>query len=302
VSQTFGDAEQKRHGFGGAELEPLSRRLLQAAGVLSLLLILVVANSFLNSDGESPFNPNPVAAAAERTRKAPGMRMKIAVQLRSESSPPITVTGRGVYNGETNLAEATYSGTTSEGQRMDFNAILGEDAWYFRYPQLIDKMPEGKEWIKLEGLPGQEEMGAPGVTSPDESLGMLRAAGTVKRLGQAKIGRAQTTRYRVLMTGAQLAEGLRSQGKEELAEQVEEVAPQLIRPLNVEVFIAQDGLLRRMRLVSTEASEGKTVTVVMRMDFFDFGIEPNIQLPVDSQVYDLSPLLEEKLDSLGQPS
>jgi hypothetical protein len=60
--------------------------------------------------------------------------------------------------------------------------------------------------------------------------------------------------------------------------------------------------LRRMRLVSTEAPEGKRVTVVMRVDLFDFGIEPNIEEPDDSRVYDLSPLLEEKLEALGQAS
>ncbi|HEX8051251.1 MAG TPA: hypothetical protein VF504_07250, partial [Solirubrobacterales bacterium] len=74
-----------RHDFRGAELEPLSRRLLQAAGALSLLLILVVVNSLLNSGSASPFNPNPVAAAAERTQEAPGLRMNITMQLRSES-------------------------------------------------------------------------------------------------------------------------------------------------------------------------------------------------------------------------
>ena len=278
-------------------------RLLQAAGVLSLLLILVVVNSLLNnSGGESPFNPNPVAAAAQRTEEVPGMRMNITMQMRSESSPPVTVTGAGVYNGESNLAEATYSGTTTQGQRIEFSAVLGEEAWYFRYPQFADKMPEGKEWIKLEGFPGQEDMGAPGVASPDESLGMLRATGPVKRLGQAKVNGAQTTRYSVLMGTDQIAEALRSQGKDELAEQIETVESQIIGPVRAEVFIARNGMLRRMRIASTEVSDGKTISVTMRMDFFDFGIEPDIQIPVDSQVYDLSPLLEEQLDALGQAS
>jgi len=302
VSQMSPQRGQTRHLLtGGAELEPLSRRLLQAAGLLSLLLILVVLNSLLNSGGESPFNPNPVAAAAQRTEEVPGMRMNITMQFRSESSPPTTITGKGSFNGETNLAEFAYSGSV-QGQRLEFDAILGEDAWYFRYPRSAGQVPEGKDWLKLEGFPGQKDLSTPGVASPSESLGMLRASGTVKRLGQAKIGRVQTTRYRVAMTATQIAEGLHSQGKDELAEQVEQAAPQLIGPVNAEVFIARDGMLRRMRIVSTEAPEGKRVTVVMRADLFDFGIEPDIQEPEDSEVYDLGPLLEEKLDALGQAS
>jgi len=289
--------------FGEGPLEPLSRRLLQAAGALSLLLILVVANSLLNgSGGESPFDPNPVAAAAQRTQEVPGMRMNISMRITSEPSPPVTVTGKGVFNGESNLAEATYSGTTTAGQKIDFNAVLGEDAWYFHYPQLAGRMPEGKEWIKLSGFPGQKDMSSPGMASPDESLGMLRAAGSVQRLGRAKIGGAQTTRYRVTMSGPQVVEGLRAEGKDELAEQVEQAEPQLLGPLRSEVFIAKSGMLRRMRLTTTESIDGKVVSVAMRFDLFDFGIKPEIQIPDDSQVYEVTPEMEDGLDTLGQPS
>jgi len=278
-------------------------KLLQAAGVLSLLLILVVVNSFLNgSGGESPLNPNPVAAAAQRTQEVQGMRMNISMRFTSESSPPVTVTGKGVFNGETHLAEATYSGTTTEGQKLNFSAILGEDAWYFRYPQFASRMPEGKEWIKLSGFPGQKDMSSPGMASPTESLGMLRGTGNVKRLGQAQVRGAQTTRYRVTMTGAQVVEALRSQGKDELAEQLEQAGSQIVGPLHAEVFIAKSGMLRRMRLTTTESVDGKTVTVRMGFDLFDFGIKPEIQIPDDSQVYEVGPDMEQGLDSLGQSS
>jgi hypothetical protein len=302
VSQSSRPARGTRQTlFGEGPLEPLSRRLLQGAGALSLLLILVVVNSLLNdSGGESPFNPNPVAAAAQRTQEVPGMRMNIAMRITSESSPPVT--GRGVFNGESNLAEATYSGTTTEGQKIDFSAILGEDAWYFHYPQLAGRMPEGKEWIKLSGFPGQKDMSSPGMASPDGSLGMLRATGDVQRLGKVKVGGAQTNRYRVTMTGAQVVEGLRAEGKDELAEQVEQAEPRMLGPLHSEVFIARSGMLRRMRLTTTESIDGKAVSVAMRFDLFDFGIKPEIQVPPDSEVYEVSPDMEDGLDTLGQPS
>jgi hypothetical protein len=302
VPQSSRPARGTRHSFGGEQLEPLSLRLLQAAGVLSLLLILVVLNSLLNSGSASPFNPNPVAAAAERTAEVPGMRMNMTMRFVSESTSPITVTGKGVYNGETNLAEVVYDGTTSQGERLRFDAILGESGWYFRYPQLASRMPEGKEWLKIEGFPGQEDLSAPGVASPDESLGMLRASGSVRRLGRARIGSIQTTRYRVTMTAAEIAEALHSQGKDELAEALEQASSQIVGPVRSEVLIDEDGVVRRMRSLSTAISDGKTVTTEMRMDFSGFGIEPNIVIPDDSRVYDITPQLEEGLDSLGQAS
>jgi hypothetical protein len=277
-------------------------RLLQAAGVLSLLLILVVANSLLaGGSGESPFNPNPVAAAAQRTEEVPGMRMNLKMRFTSESSPPSTVTGKGTFNGEDNLAEFAYQGEVA-GQQMKFDAVLGQDTWYFRYPQLAGQMPEGKEWIKLEGFPGQEDLSSPGVGNPDESLGMLRANAGVRRLGQVKIGRVQTTRYRATMTPAALVRALRDQGKDELAEGIEQSRSQIVGPVHAQVFITPSGMLRRMRTVTTVLADGKAVTTEMRADLFDYGIQPDIQTPDDSQVLELGPEVEESLERLGQAS
>jgi hypothetical protein len=288
--------------FGDGPLEPLSVKLLQAAGALSLLLILVVVNSFLNSSGgESPLNPNPVAAAAQRTEEVPGMRMNLWMRFTSESSPPSTVTGGGTFNGEDNLAEFTYNAAVN-GQQMRFDAILGEDAWYFRYPRFANQMPEGKEWVKLEGFPGQEDLSSRAAGNPDESLAMLRANADVHKLGQVKIGRVQTTRYRVTMSPEGIVQSLHEQGKDELAEQVEGTQAQIVGPVHAEVFITPAGMLRRMRTATTVLAEGKTVTTDVRADFFDYGIHPEIQVPDDSRVLDLGPELKEKMEALGQPS
>lgn len=274
-------------------------KLLQAAGVLSVLLILVVVNSFLNgSGGESPLNPNPVAAAAQRTEEVPGMRMNMTLRVTTESTAPSTITGHGTYNGEDNLAEFTYNAAVN-GRQMSFDAVLGEDAWYFRYPQFAGQMPEGKEWIKLEGFPGQKDMSSPGVGNPDESLGMLRANGNVQKLGRAKIGHAQTTRYRVTMSPEGIVQALHDQGKDELAEQLEGAQAQIVGPVHAEVFITPGGMLRRMRTLTTVLAEGKTVTTEIRADLFDYGIHPQIQVPPDSQVLELD---QEQMEAFGQAS
>ncbi|HEU5064193.1 MAG TPA: hypothetical protein VFT79_13735, partial [Solirubrobacterales bacterium] len=43
-------------GFGDEPLTPLSQRLMHGVKFLSLLLILVLANSFINSSEENPLN------------------------------------------------------------------------------------------------------------------------------------------------------------------------------------------------------------------------------------------------------
>lgn len=288
--------------FGDGPLEPLSVRLLQAAGVLSLLLILVVVNSLLNhSGGESPFDPNPVAAAAERTQAVPGMRFEMTMHVTSGASGSVTITGNGSYNGGTNLAEVAYDATTPKGH-VNFDAILGESAWYFRYPQFGATLPEGKEWVKLEGLQGQSEKDTMGVESPDEMLETVGAAGSVHKGGHLRVRGKLTRRYRMVLSPEEVIEVLRSEGKTETAEQLENATVQLVGPAQTEAFIDRHGVLRRVRTHSTISAGGQIVTSDVDMDFFAFGIEPDVAVPDDSRTYDMTPMLEEQLESLGQPS
>ena len=280
---------------------PLSVKLLRAAGALSALLVLVVVNSFLNQRGdESPFNPNPVAAAAERTREVPGMRLDMTMRVKS-GAESVTITGSGSYNGEDNLAQVVYRATTPKVQ-LQFDAILGESAWYFRYPQFGATLPEGKEWVKLEGLQGQKEKDTMGIESPDEMLETVGVAGAVLRKGRTKVRGKQTVRYRLTFTPADVISLLRAEGKTESAEKLEDGSVQLVGPARAEAFVDPHGILRRVRTTTTAIAGGQTIATDMHMDFFDFGIEPQIAAPDDSKAYDFTPLLEEKLDALGQPS
>jgi hypothetical protein len=302
VSRTFGTAEQKRHSSGGAELEPLSRRLLQAAGVLSLLLILVVVNSLFNGGSESPFDPNPVAAAAERTQAVPGMRISMEMRIETESAPPFSINGKGAYNGDSGLTAFTYEAHPPEGGPMDFDALLSDDAWYFRYPHLAAQMPDGKEWVKVEGMLGQTEESAMSAESPENTLKILGAAGAITKVGKATVRKVPTTRYRATLNPAGIVESLRAQGQDELAEQFEGIAPQLVGPVESEVFIDREGMLRRIHTRSTVLADGAPATTDLWMDLFAFGVEPDVVVPDDSVVFDLSPMLEEQLGTFGEAS
>jgi hypothetical protein len=287
--------------FGGEELEPISRHLLQAAGALSLLLVLVVANSFLNQGSASPFNPNPVAQAAERTQEVPGMQMSIVSRTTSEGQPPVTITGRGAYNGETKLAGITYHVTTSAGAPMEFDAVLGDSNWYFRYPQLAGRIPGGKEWIKLDSLISPSDSST-SAENPEDSLRVLSAAGSVQRLGEAKVRKVQTTRYRAQLTAQGVLQGLRDEGQDDIAEVFEKVASQVVGPIKAEIFIDQQGMVRRMYTVTKVIENGTVVTSATHIDLFDFGAQPQIQVPDESRVFDMTPVMEEKLGALGQSS
>jgi hypothetical protein len=284
---------------GIGSLEPTSQRLLRLAGILSLLLILVVVNSLLSSGNESPFSPNPVAAAAERTRETPGMRFTLEMRLSINGSPTATIRGHGTYSGEDHAAVVSYDATSAAGTEMPFDAILSESGWYFRYPQYLSKMPAGKEWLKVEGLPGQSDESKMS-ESPESTLRVLSAAGAVRAAGRLRVRGVPTRRYQATITAAGMTSALRAQGKDELADMFEGVT--LAEPVHVEVCIDGKGMLRRIRTLTTVLAEGKAVTTTVVTDLFDFGIHPSIEAPDASEVYDLTPALEEKLGEVGSPS
>ncbi len=99
------------------------------------------------------------------------------------------------------------------------------------------------------------------------------------------------------MSAEGIVQSLHDQGKDELAEQLEGTQVQIVGPVHAEVFITPNGMLRRMRTVTTVLAEGKTVTTEMRADLFDYGIHPQIQVPDDSQVLD-----QEQMEAFGQAS
>lgn len=109
-------------------------------------------------------------------------------------------------------------------------------------------------------------------------LELLEAVtGEVRKLGKENVHGVPTTRYRGTIGVAENAERLREAGAEDLASDAEKEGT----PLRVEAWIDADGLVRRMRFVKSEPREGGegSRTIDMRMDFFDFGPVPEIDVP-----------------------
>ncbi|HEV2789753.1 MAG TPA: hypothetical protein VGV69_00460 [Solirubrobacterales bacterium] len=285
--------------FGDEPLEPLSRRLLQLAGGLSLLLMLVVANSFLHSE-ENPLNP--MAAAAERTQSEPGGRFAMKILYASPSLPqPMTAHGSGAYNAETGLSKMLLEMEVPNEGRVAFEMIGGGADLYMRADGLGEELPGGKEWLKVQPFDGhsQEEM-TMGSGGGDESLQILGTVSDgVRQVGREKVRGVPTRRYRAAVEMSEIAELYRAEGKDDLADKVEEAAELLSSPVTVEASIDAKDIVRRFRMVMPIPTEpGKpALTMDMRMDLFDLGARPEIELPDPSKVLDVGEY-EEQLESV----
>jgi hypothetical protein len=284
--------------FGDGPLEPLSVRLLQVAGALSLLLILVVVNSFLHS-GENPLNP--VAAAAERTADVDGLRFTMVVRTASEADPPRLDYEKGSLNLQTKLGAVQVSGETADGAHMQADMVVSEDAIYLRSPEFRGKLPEGKEWTKMKPslLTGEDSVPA---ESPDGSLGMLTVNNRVHRAGHSQVRGVRVSRYVSSFEIGDAVTALRAHGEDELAEKCEKLASQVVGPVRAVALIDGKGLVRSVRVRMTSTASGTPETIESLTEFFDFGAQPDIVVPPESRVFDMTPVMEQQREALGQSS
>ena len=291
----------RRRGPSGPDLDPLSSRLVKLAGLLAALLIAVVVNAALRSDG----NPlNPVAEAAQRTERAPGM--KIAYEF-TYSAPTSTRTvvghGTGAYNSRTGRTEIDFSLPVPGQPTVTMHGIDDGRTTYLTSPLLAPSLPPGKSWYAMQPLLGHSAETAFGSGGNARgSLEMLRAAGdSVEEKGQVAIRGHETTVYAGTIEFEKVSKLLRGRGERELAREVEEVAKLSPGSIPFEVWIDENGMARRLRLVQRlPAAPGQpNLTMDMKMELFDFRVRPKIELPPAAEVFDTTPMMRAELNMVN---
>lgn len=283
---------------GGGELEPLSRRLLQVAGLLAVLLLAVLLNSFLNGGedpAETPLALNPVASAAERVENTSGGRLSLFFVYSSPLFPrPISASGGGVYNEKTQRSRLTFEMTnpvTGEGIEMIY--IEDGENEYEGGDIVAEALPPGKEWVRTDDSDEPAEDETP--LSMDDSLEMMNSSGQVKLVGRESINGKATRRYRGEINLHQLVDFLRNKGKDKEADAYERIEGESPTQISAEGWVDRKNMLRRLRIVMPMPGEpGEPVTTIdMRMDFFAYGTEPDIRIPDPDSVVD-GPLDDEE--------
>jgi hypothetical protein len=279
----------------GPTSKELSRSRLpwRAAVGLAILIVALLAFAWLQGgggDGDGPLNA--IAAAAEKTQEEPGGRAAMrAVVSSPERSESFAIRGRMVFDAEGRVrALLTFPRPDSDSSaKME---MVGDEPVIYMRSSIFGSLPGGREWMALD-FSFLQEPDAP-LPAGGDAMGELElleaVADKVRKLGQEDVRGVPTTRYSGTVDVSDRADQLREQGAKELASQVE-AAP----PLKIEAWIDTDGLVRRMRYVKSEGKEGggKSTTMDMRMDFFDFGFEPEIAVPESDEVFDATDLGKE---------
>lgn len=284
------------------QLDPLSRRLLQIATALSVLLILLVAVGWLH-DGGNPLNP--IAEAAVRTQQYPGARFAMQGVYTSQSLPQaMTMRGQGVFNGRTGRSRGVVTvQMPSPLGPVEMESVGDDRIVYLRSTLLAAKLPPGDRWMSIEpGLGGSGDTALGSNVDAKGQLAMLQAvSGGVERVGREDVRGVSTTQYRATIDLDRYAGVLRQEGNDQAAEQYEQLAGRSVSPTVVEAWIDGKGLLRRMRALMTfdATPGGPSVSMNLNVDFFDFGIAPDVSFPSSGEVFDATPLVRAQLPTSG---
>ena len=242
---------------------------------------------------------DPVARAAAATASAPGYRVSALMSI-SGGSAPVTARLRGTID------TAAGSGTISTdemvaGQEVKAPMVFSGLNFWMRSAAIpgASKLTGGKPWIYVDMNKTLAAMGAgslPGTTDPSQFLSYLTAAGAAPtRVASVSINGVPTTEYRALINLDRYAKADHASAQSISA--IETAIGSHTMP--VQTWIDGNNRVRRIHVAFPECVAGSKVQFSMTMGIYDFGPQPQSQIPLRGEVYNLTPALTAKYSNVS---
>jgi hypothetical protein len=271
--------------------------------VLSLQLLAVAIG--LTACGSDALALDPVASAAEKTVESGSSRVAFTASMKL-GSDSVDMTGSGAFDYQKARGQATYSMQVPMFGEVGMDMrILGSKV-FIRLPEALAGagLTGGKEWMGMDVKTSLEQAGLGGLDfsqqqDPAQMLQYLRAASTgVGEAGSATVRGVETTRYtgrldfrKAVDAGIEkleLTPAERERARQGMAAMLDQLGGEGVP---FEVFVDEDGLLRRLTMDMNMAIEGDRRSMHMQMDYFDFGVDVNVQAPPARDVFDATGML-----------
>jgi len=262
---------------------------------------------------------DPVSAAATKTQDAGAARIRMTVVLRGTQlqGKTLRVPMAGVVDGtsakltvdlgslfrQTGIpAGADPNATMAQLMHAKMTEIAleqsGDYVIYVGLGAFSSQIPGGKHWIKLDlsklGKSAGVDLGnlmAGSQLSPTDLLGMLKSEGAkVQKLGTANVGGTTATHYRVRID---VPKALKAKG---LTSPLFSSVATKMKTLSEDVWIGQDGLVRRIELAYGRL-QGGSPRLAMTMNLFDYGAHVTIAAPPSGDVFDATQFAQQGLGS-----
>jgi hypothetical protein len=163
------------------------------------------------------------------------------------------------------------------------------------------ELPGGAEWMKLDL--SEEVGGQMQSLDPRDQLKMRRSSEDFEELGTERVRGVPTRHYKATVDQGDEIERLRDEGENAAADLLEKVieANDGVDTVDVEAWVARDKTIRRLKMEVPFSLGGSPAgsSMLMTMELYDFGIEPNIELPSEDEVFDATEIAREGIEQLG---
>jgi hypothetical protein len=282
-------------------------RLAWAAAALCVAVVTVTGCG----SGEVISLDTPAKAAAKTEAVGTArVSFKGEVTFNHDHAQRFTFKGHGIADWRTDSAKMTavyrYPDLIQEFIKERFgsppNAELildGRDGivLYMRFPFLEKQMPRGKTWLKADiveigkayGL-DLDRLKETKQSDPGTMLAYLRSAQEVEKLGTDLVRRELTTHYH---TDVKAETIVRDAPRDQQKAMRNYLRLMGIKTYPVDVWVDRDGVVRKLAIeLEYKLPDGEYVKMSLSEEYYDFGVEANIEAPPARSVIDVTPRLK----------
>ena len=129
---------------------------------------------------------------------------------------------------------------------------------------------------------------------PHSTLDYLKAvAGAIETVGTDEVRGVSTTHYRTNVDLTKYAKLVPEAQREQLSSMLDQLVRQTgLRQIPVDVWVGEDGLVRKleMTMTMTEPGTNQTAAASMSYEMFDYGKPVHITLPLPAETVDVTAL------------
>jgi hypothetical protein len=204
------------------------------------------------------------------------------------------MSGEMVFNAETERTRAVMNVSRPASDGLTQMQMVSDGTVMYMRSDLFGDLPDGREWMGLDVSLGEDlDLFDNGGDATGELELLEAATGEIEKLGKEMVRGVSTIRYRGTIGVSEQVEKLQEEGADELATFIEENGT----PMHVEAWIDGKGLVRRMKFVKSQPREDGdgSVTTEMRLDYYDFDLVPDIDVPDSDEVFDATSLAQDEI-------
>jgi hypothetical protein len=276
------------------EVSFLKRRsvLVLAAGLLLVLGACSGDDSNGGDDGESSADggsPQEIISAAASATEEAGSARIASEQVTSLQGQELTTT----LEGDVDLASGDSDSTLElslPGQATQSSQLITKDSIAYIESSAFPGAPTDTEWISIDFAAVGAQMGINLEAFRQNGAGQLAYLSEVtdvEEVGTETVRDAETTHYRFVTDLAALAEN----GPEALRPSYEQLMELTgAEEIPTQVWIDGDDLVRRIVTDFEIDQQGQQVTQQSTIEYFDFGVEVDVESPPESDTVDITEL------------